>query len=350
MPESPAVDEASVAREQEREHFLKQVEDMLKRGGDLAFAADFDQNLSLGGASKGLDPRDSFIHPKAQEAIRDIVEAGRDYVIISSRGARDVARIVNIPGVEIIGSLGWETFVADEKDPRHGRSEIHPQFGPYASQITAILGEVRERFFAEDLHIPVAIPDEPNLALSSPSGGVVVLQRKGFNEEFKEGITLTWNLNQLGPETRKRYNAKLTEYYEKAFAEVSSPDTREALAQLCGIMHRPGNNGLWYDLEMRPTSQSAKANAMEQLQLPVSDPHRLQHFQHMPGHKLWIYSGDHIEQDTPVMRLPGVLGIWSRPKDEEYRKVEGINVTVDGVLGNASLHQDMAALVKKYAA
>lgn len=348
-----------------RELILEGVVVMLTQKDDFDVAADFDQNISRGGQSKGLDPRDSYIDPIARQAFVDMHEAGKDGAIISSRGARDVARIIDVPGISIIGTLGWETFVADENDPTRGVSHIHPRFRPYQTQITGILGDIRQRFFVEQLGMAPEVEDEPNVELPTPDGGVIILQRKGFNGEYPEGINLTWALNLVHPDARDQYKEALARYYQEAY-DLHTQGLDEAgkakLKELSGLMIRAGttNEGLpTLDVEIRPVSQGAKAIAMLQLMREPGDPKRLESFQHMPYHATWIYSGDHAQQDGPVMRAGhtayslsngkrGVIGVWAKPQHEGYHNVRGADVVVTGVTGNAELLRDIATLVTQY--
>lgn len=343
-----------------RQRFIDNVETLLKNGGDVGVAADFDQNISRGGLSKGLDPRDREIDPVVRQAFMDMREAGKDVVIISSRGAKDVARILNIPGIVVVGTLGWETLDAK------GVSHIHPRFRTFQPQITGILKDIRERFFSEQLHMSTAIVNEPSNELATPEGGKIILQRKGYNDEYPEGINSTWALNLVDEGARDKYQDALKQYYSEAFAKYSgsmNESDRAKLQEMCGLMIRVGKTaeGLpTLDVEIRPTSQGAKANAMLQLMRENVDPKRQEHFKDMPYHPFWIYSGDHAVQDSAPMRAGhtasyltrnkrGVLGVWSKPPHEEERPVRGVDVVVDGVSGNAQLMKETAAIITRYA-
>lgn len=288
-----------------------------------------------------------------------MIGSGFDVVIISSRGARDIARLVGIPGVYVIGSLGWETL------DNQGISHIHPRFQPYGQQITGILREVRERLLTEQLHASTSLQDAPNNEFFTPEGGKVILQRKGYNDEYPEGINATWVLNLVDPNARKTYRTFLTNYYNQAF-EKYAPKTqqteRERLKKMCDLVERLGQTpeGLsTLDVEIRPTSQNSKARAMIQLMRHADDPKRGTHFRGMPFHNFWVYSGDSFIQDGPPMRAGhaamvlthgkrGVLGIWSKPPYEQQRLLRGVNVVVDGVSGNAELMLEIADLMGRY--
>ncbi len=353
-------DEITPVETSPRQLFLSSVENLLRTGADFGIAADFDQNISRVGSSNGLDPRDSYIDPIVRQAFMDMQTAGKDVVIISSRGARDIARIVDIPGIGIVGTLGWETL--DTK----GASHIHPRFHLFQPQITGILQEVRERFFEEQLHRSTEIADEPNTELETPEGGRIILQRKGYNPEYPEGINSTWALNLVSLEARENYQQALKQYYQEAFnkyANTFDKADRTKLKEMCGLMIRAGKttDGLpTLDVEIRPTSQGAKAKAMIQLMREPIDPKRQVHFKDMPYHNFWIYSGDHPKQDGPPMRAGhtaykftrgkrGVLGIWSKPAHEQEQPIRGVDVVVDSVSGNAELMKDAAALITRYA-
>jgi hypothetical protein len=347
----------------EKNRFLRVFETFLEENVDFGIAADFDQNISREGKSRGLDPSSSYIDPVVRQAFQDMRAAGKDIVIISSRGARDIARIVGISGINIIGSLGWETFVADKDDPTQGISHIHPLYKPYRSQITGILGYVREKFLEQELGLTSITPGtEPNLKFTTADGGIIVLQRKGFNPDYPEGINLTWNFAQVSPNARNRYQIVLEKYYQDAFIKYSeglNENARKRLKELCNIMLRVGktNNGITtFDVEIRPILQGAKAKAIIQLMRESNDLKRLESFQHMPYHPMWIYSGDHAQQDGPPMRAGhtayalthgkrGVIGIWSKPPDEPYHNIRGVDITVTGMAGNATLLADMAKLI-----
>jgi hypothetical protein len=346
--------------------FLRAFETMLKENIDFGIAADFDQNISREGKSQALDPCNSYIDPVARQAFQDIRERGKDVVIISSRGARDIARIIDIPGINIIGSLGWETFAAYKDNPTRGVSHIHPLYKPYRTQITSILRDVRKEFLEQELGLtPEETETEPNLRLIMPDDGIIVIQRKGFNSEYPEGINLTWNLNQVSTNARAKYRVALEKFYYAAFAKYSeglNENDRTKLMELCSIILREGklSNGITtLDVEVRPIAQGAKAKAMIQLMRESTDQKRLESFQNIPYHPIWIYSGDHIQQDGPPMRAGhtayvltqgrrGTIGIWSQPLDEPYRDIRGVDITVNGVAENAALLADMAELIKAY--
>jgi len=332
-----------------RPAFLEKVETLLKKGGDVAVAADFDENISRPGPSNGRDPRDSQVDPIMRQAMRDVLDTGRDVVIVSSRGARDVARIAGLPGLSVVGTLGWETL------DKEGNSHIHPQFRPFKRQITGILREVRERFLREHLHRKRAFIAKPNTELVAADGGVIILQSKGYNEEYPEGINATWALSMLDDEVKQTYRNALEQYYNEAFtnyAEPLSEEERATLQELCGFMIRAGQTAEGvptFDVEIRPTSQGAKALAVEELMKRSDDPTRLESFTGMPSHAVWIFSGDHIEQDFPVMQLEGVMGVWSKsPHDRGKPVPEGVAIVVDSVSGNAALTTEIASLMARY--
>ncbi len=348
-----------------KNHFLRAFETLQQENADFGIAADYDQNISREGKSQGLDPTYSYIDPVARQAFHDMRDAGKDVVIISSRGARDIARIVDVPGISIVGSLGWETFVTDKNDSARGISHIHPLYKPYQSQITSILGDVRKKFLEQELGIaPAEIETEPNLKFTTADGGIVVVQRKGFNPEYPEGINLTWNLNQVSANARARYRMALEKHYRDAFAKYSeglNENESARLKELCSIIFREGktsNDVSTFDVEVRPISQGAKAKAIIQLMRDPTDPKRLECFQHMSYHSIWIYSGDQAQQDGPPMRAGhtayalthgkrGVIGVWSKPLDEPYRDIRGVDITVAGVAGNIALLADMAKLLRQ---
>lgn len=321
----------------------------MKEGGDVAIAADFDENISRPGKSNGLDPRDSQVDPVIRQAMQDIVGTGRDVVIVSSRGARDVAHIAGIPGISVIGTLGWETVDTD------GNSHIHPQFRPFQRHITGILHDVRQRFFTEQLHRDTDIAAEPNSELMTPSGERIILQRKGYNDEFPEGINATWSMSMIDEQERAQYKEVLEQYYNDAFekyaAELHAVE-RTKLQELCGFRIRVGQTALGvstFDVEIRPTAQEAKAIAVAELMKKHDESSRLENFRDMPSHANWIFSGDHMEQDIPVMQLDGVMGVWSRsPHDKGKPVPEGVDIVVESVSGNAGLMKDIAALMQRF--
>ena len=157
----------------------------------------------------------------------------------------------------------------------------------------------------------------------------------------------------------------LKQYYDEAFTKHTASMTEkdlEALRELCGFQIREGkgsDGAQTLDVEIRPTSQIAKSKAMIQLMRESGDPKRQKHFEDMPYHSAWVYSGDHTEQDGPVMRAGHstdflshgkrkMLGIWSKPFHEEERPVRGVDVVVDGVAGNAKLMTEIAKKIKQY--
>lgn len=345
--------------EAEKEEFLRSLDALVLGGKDVGVAADFDQNISKIGASGGMDPRDVQVDPGARQSLIAIRDSGRDVVIISSRGARDIARIVDIPGVAIVGSQGWETFIADANNPTEGKSLIHRQFDPFSTQITGILGEVRSHL-SHELGLPSEVGEEPNLELPT-TDGKIILQRKGYNDQYPEGISLTWNLNQIAPEKRQKYIDLLKKYYEEAFDKYSNlPGVdKEKLASLCGEDILSENDGKLLSFQIKPTYQASKSKALIQLMREPGDPKRPENFRHMPYHPYWIYSGDNAQQDVPVMRAGhsasafslqkrGLLGVWSKPDSEEYTQPRGVDVTVSGVAGNAAILGEIAQVFQRY--
>ncbi len=343
-------------QETQRQQYVDTIQRFVATKTDFGIAADYDHNISKPGPSRELDPRDSTVNPDIRQAFSDMIQAGKEVVIISSRGARDIARIVNVPGVSIVGSLGWETLDAD------GISHIHPRFKPFEPQITGILKDVRERFFTKQLGIPTDIVNEPNTELTTPDGGTVILQRKGYNEEYPEGINATYSLNLVSEEARETYKKTLEQYYNEAFAKYAHPlnkADKARLKEMCDFKLYPGKtaDGLpTLDVEIRPTSQGAKANALMQLMREPHDPKRQAHFAGMPHHQFWIYSGDHDVQDSAAMRAGhtahqltkgkrGVVGIWTKPSHQEAKEVRGVDIVVNSVAGNAELMQKTAAII-----
>lgn len=326
---------------------LNTVDNYLEEGKDFGIAADFDENIA----------RDGTIDPEIRQAFIDMVAAGKDVVIISSRGARDVARRVNVAGVSIVGTLGWETL--DEG----GQSQINERFKPFQPQITGILRDIREKFLTEQLGRPTDVADEPNIELETPEGKSINLQRKGNNEEYPEGINSTWALSLLSKEAQDRYKEALNMYYNEAFGKHTasmSEEDKYTLKELCGFQLREGktSDGIQtLDVEIRPASQIAKSKAIIQLMREESDPKRQANFAGMPYHPAWIYSGDSAEQDGPPMRAGHsadaftrgkreMFGIWTKPLHEEERAVRGVDVVVDGVTGNAKLMTEIAKKIK----
>jgi hypothetical protein len=280
----------------------------------------------------------------------DILDSGRDVVILSSRGGKDVATIANIPkrpngrGVSIVGSLGWETVDTD------GNSHIHPQFQPFQRQITGILQDVRERFFTEQLHIPTTFTAEPNTQLPTPDGNMILLQSKGYNDEYPEGINATFMMSMLSQAEQQTYFTALEQYYNdalKTHTDGWDEADREKLKQLCGFTFREGytvGGVRTFDVEIRPLDQGAKAEAAKELLKKSDDPTRLSHFAGMPSCELLLFSGDRPEQDGPVMELPNVVGIWTRsPHDKTTPVPKGAKIVVESVSGNASLTKDIAS-------
>lgn len=346
----------SVTPETPREQYLERVRTLVQNHASLGIAADYDHNISKQGPSHGRDPRDSTVNPDIHQAFSDMIQAGTDVVIVSSRGARDIARIVNIPGISIVGSLGWETL------DRNGESHIHPRFKPFEPQITGILQEVRERFFAEQLGRSPDIVDEPNTELATPSGDTIILQRKGYNSEYPEGINATWSLSLLPEEKRATYKTALERYYVEAFNKFTADwnkSDKATLREMCNFMLQQGKtaDGIpTLDVEIRPASQGAKAKAIVQLMREPDDPKRQEHFMAMPSHAYWIYSGDHDVQDSAPMRAGrtahklsqgkrDVIGIWSKPSHQEEKEVRGVDVIVNSVAGNAALMKETAAII-----
>lgn len=334
--------------EKQKEQYLERVKGLLARNEDFGIAVDYDDNIAQHGE----------INPIARQALIDMVTAGKKVVVVSSRGAKDVAQRVDIPGISIVGTLGWETL--DE----NGQSRIHSRFKPFSSQITGILKDVRERFFTEQLHMSIEIADEPNTRLAISEGSSINLQRKGYNEEYPEGINSTWALTELKAETQIKYQKILEEYYHEAFdkytASLSDID-KIKLQELCSFMLRAGKNpdGLpTLDVEIRPKSQIAKAIAIIQLMREQQDPKRQENFANMPYSPNWIFSGDTLTQDAPPMRAGNtanaltkgkrsMIGVWSRPSHLELQNARGVDFTVDGVAANAELLKDTAKLIQQ---
>ncbi|MEK7559602.1 MAG: hypothetical protein AAB521_04820 [Patescibacteria group bacterium] len=332
------------------EKVLKEVDKYLEEGRDFGIAADYDKTIADDSAK---------INPEIRQAFIDMIASGREVVIISSRGAGDVVKKVGIPGVSVIGTLGWETL------DKNGKSHINEKFKPYQPQITGILRDVRERFLKEQLGRPIEVSNDPNIELDTPEGQGINLQRKGYNEEYPEGINLTLALSNLPPEAQERYGKALELYYNEAFskqAALMSAKDQAALKELCGFKLRDGmtsDGKKTFDVEIRPTSQISKSKALIQLMRESEDPKRQAHFKDMPFHANWIYAGDHAEQDGPVMRAGhtadslsqgkrGIFGIWSKPPNEEERAVRGVDAVVDGVTGNAKLMTEIASKVKQH--
>jgi hydroxymethylpyrimidine pyrophosphatase-like HAD family hydrolase len=340
---------------------LEGVRFMQEKGIRFGVALDFDGNIALEGKSNGLDPRDSYVHPEAKQALIDIQKAGVAVVVISSRGAADVAQRIAIPGIQYVGSLGWETYVPDSEDLTKGVSLIHPQFLPYQTQITSILHEVRTRF-TTDLGHSTDLENVPNIAIPAGRDSTVIMQRKGYNSQFPEGINITWALNMVPDDKKTQYLQAITQYFEEAFTKQTDGLTQtqiEELKQLCGLVSREGmttDGHKTLDVEIRPLSNAAKAEAMTQL-LAIGDS--LEHFVPMPKADIWIFSGDHTQQDWPVMERghqiaqetqgkKGVIGVWSKSQFDNVEKVpDFVDVVVDGVFGNAALLKEMAAVIKR---
>lgn len=363
--------EPSALPEMNQEQFLGNVEALLQQGVRIGVAADFDGNISVEGSTGGLDPRESSVDPRIRQAFQSIIESGHDVIIISSRGAQDVATRVGLESTtsrgtfSAVGTLGWET-----RDPE-GKSHIHEQFAPYKDHITTILRSVREQFIRNNVEpdqqeAVLAMAMEPNMVIPTPFGEVI-LQPKGYtNEEgYPEGINHTWALNMVPPEQQAQFAEALTQYYEDAFANVASAalltsEQRHKLDQLCGFVKREGvsmNGKPLLDIEIRPRSQGAKAHAG--LQLLRSDG-REQYMTNMPRNQILIYSGDHIDQDWPVGRAghladrlthgqAGIINVWTRQHQEEPgNDTRGIDIVVDGVNGNAQLLTRLAELFARY--
>lgn len=324
------------------------VDSYLKEGRDFGIAADFDENIARSGT----------IDPEIRQAFIDMIVNGTEVVIISSRGAKDIAQRVDIPGVSIVGTLGWETL------DKNGQSRINEKFKPFQSQITGILRDVRERFLTEQLNRSTEVADEPNIELETPDGKSINLQRKGYNEEYPEGINSTWALSLLSHEAQDKYKEALKGYYQEAFDKYAASMTEKdkiTLKALCGFQLREGktSDGLQtLDVEIRPTSQITKSKAMIQLMRDTGDPKRQRNFEGMPYHPAWIYSGDHVEQDGRPMRaghtadfLSGgkrkMLGIWTKPLHEEEKAVSGVDVIVNGVAGNAKIIIEIARRIEQ---
>lgn len=327
---------------------LETVNKYLNEGKAFGIAADFDENIARGGT----------IDPEIRQAFIDMVASGKEVVIISSRGAKDVAERVSIPGVSIIGTLGWETL------DKNGQSHINERFRPFQPQITGILRDVRGRFLTEQLGKPTEVADEPNIELRTPEGQGINLQRKGYNDEYPEGINLTLALSLLPKEAQTKYGEVLKGYYDEAFDKYTASMPKEdkaTLRELCGFQFRDGQTSdgkQTHDVEIRPTSQTAKSKAMIQLMREEGDPKREANFGDMPYHSNWIYSGDSADQDGHAMRVGHsadflshgkrkMLDIWSKPLHEEGRPVRGVDVVVDGVNENAGLMTKIADMIKQ---
>lgn len=344
--------------------FLEQVKNLIETETDIGIAADFDGNITrVPPGSKGLDPREGYVDPEILKAYKKIRQAGVDIVIISSRGARDIARLVNLPSVTIIGSLGWETFIADEKKPSEGISMIHQQFVPFREQITNILQEIRTRFMKEQLNLNVIRPDEPTAAFETKPGERIFLQIKGNNDEYAEGINHTWSLSM--DSDRDIHRKALERYYKEAFTKYSKGmelAEMEKLEKLCGLKLREGKSvsgDPTLDVEIRPISEQSKAKALIQLMREPGDPYRQNHFhREIPYHTHWIYSGDDRVQDGAVMRAGhladsltdhrrGILGVLTAHPTEN-QTVRGVDLGIGDVDANAHLHRKLADLFMQH--
>lgn len=353
---------------------LNNFEEMLKGGKKILFATDFDNTISQDGPSKGEDPRDSVIDPRIKKALIQLQEADIDLAIISARSARKIAQIAQIPGLQVIGTMGWETFKSSKDNPSRGVSVIHESFSPFEKPLTEILEEVRHRFVRDDLKQEIPPHDSESDAIEmeylSKTGGKVVLERKGVNEAYPEGIYHTYNFNQVDKTERAEFAAHLEQYYIEAFDKALEKHTpsengdlyRLRLMQKWGIMPNsksPLDNGR-YSSEIGPRAQRAKTGAIIQFMRRPNSTRRHLYFESMEGgYESIIYSGDHIDQDGLVFDVMDRVGkakyvkggtlqsihLWINSDESATRPN---SERIHGVSGNARIVEQMATLATAY--
>lgn len=338
---------------------LQRFEQALKEGKQILLATDFDKTISQDGLSKGEDPRDSQVNPQIQASLQALQKAGVDIAVISARSARKIAEIVTIPGLAIVGTLGWETFHADEQNPTKGVSEIHESFTPYREQLTSVLGEVRKRFLSEDLGVDTKAEDEIELEYKTPSGQTIVLERKGVNDQYSEGIYHSYNFNQVSVAERVALVSQLRQHYQEVYrnlAERYPPDNPEnetflqSFQQMSGIVPKdntPEMEGR-YSFDIGPLSQQTKSHAIIEFMRQPDDPKRDAYFSHLPGgYETIFYAGDDNVQDGKAFHAGRLaqrltqgrrdsVGVWVNQGDV-YQPKEVSEYQVMGVAGNAAL-------------
>lgn len=343
---------------------LTNFEKMLESGKKILFATDFDKTISMDGPSKGEDPRDSMVDPNIRESMLKLQEAGIDLAVISARSARKIAQIMHIPGLQVVGTMGWETFHSDRNNPTDGTSLIHESFDKYQKPLTDILQEAREKFLAEDLHVETEDMSEAvELEYGTPQGGKVVLERKGVNLDYPEGILHTYNFNQVQPNERAVYSQHLKQYYEEAFekaAEGHDDAYRLELMKKCGLLKWPcpPTDPGRFSVEIGPIAQRAKTGPIIQFMRDPSDVKRNRYFQGMKGEYAGIiYAGDHEVQDgrvfdatARVSRRTGELdaiSLWIHTGETAERKN---SARVHGVSENARIIEQMATIATAHKA
>lgn len=79
-------------------------------------------------------PEEAFVTDGAREALRALAERVRLVAVVSGRGAADAHRMLDLPGVEIVGSHGLERW-------RDGQPTLIDEAAPYLEAVRAALDE-----------------------------------------------------------------------------------------------------------------------------------------------------------------------------------------------------------------
>lgn len=320
---------------------------------------DIDLTISTGGSNGELDPRNTYYNDASAQALAEIEKKGHILGFITNRSGQQVVRMNKKAGINksiIVGTYGYELFKSDLNHPTSGESFIDESIEIYRPEISHILTALRENLFRR-LKLSKDIFEETEVEIKTLHGSII-LERKGVNSDYPEGLAAVYNFNLVESGVRSEIAAGMLSDYENMFKLLISENYRLGLMlkHIWGHLpaeespEKPGK----FSLRFEPLNKKSKIIGMRKIFAEVKN--LLPENQHIGT---IIMAGDSDEDFEAVIeakhlvngqysngfKKPQVYGIWVKPPEYQELASHTADFYVNGIDEYSGFLTDLAAIL-----
>ena len=328
------------------------IKDLLLNSGKIAIITDLDGTI----VPYCLNPRECKVDALAHKSLAEMQQDGAVIFVETGRSGADASRLLNLPHAIIVGTAGWEVFVAGE-NPGEGESIVHERFLEHQDEINHFF-ELFEQSFLSLLQEQIERAGDDDITEEIVSSdGLLIYEKKAVNKDFARGISLNFNLNQISSQKWETLIEAAEEIYNSQL-----PESLKEIYRFTKTLKKEGERPNC-SFSISPFGEEGKDKGFIQLLRNDDDSNSLtgndlrdKHFQGLPGgFDGAIFLGD-TNQDAKAMRAAHLaaviakkrsLSIVVKRQDQsgQEKAMQKADIEVQDVEGAAGLLAGMAGIL-----